>query len=111
MNKPVGSDKLAIDLMRELPLGTRYHGPLRLTRVPDGEHIARVFRKSNRVLHSAEVSLHQVAQGDLRGLGRKHQVAAQQAGDGLSIFLSDRGKESQLPWSLRIPLPPEAHDS
>ena len=41
---------------------------------------------------------------------RGHQIAAQQAGDGLSVVFGDRGKESQRIGPIRIPLPAQAHD-
>ena len=56
------------------------------------------------------MALDQVPKRNLRQHLCRHQVAAQQAGDGLSIFLRDRREESQRAGILRVPLPPQAHD-
>ena len=111
VNKPICRDELAIDGMRELPLGARNEGAPPITRVADREHVSRIIR-ARQPGYSIPPRWPSIRCP--RGISGitfdRHQIAAQQAGDGLSVFFRDRGKKSQGARRLRIPLPPEAHD-
>ena len=68
---------------------------LRLARVAHREHIARVVRGGNRILDPTDVAHDEVSERNLRHRLRGHQIAAQQAGDGLSVFFRDRGAKNR----------------
>ena len=51
-----------------------------------------------------------MSQRNFRHHSRGHQIATQQAGNGLSVFFRDRRKKPQGIGTIGIPLPPQAHD-
>ena len=63
MNVSIAGRELAIHHMRELPSGAWDHGALRVARIANGEHIAGIVGRGDRVFRSADVALDQVAQG------------------------------------------------
>ena len=95
--------------LRELPLRVRNHGPWRLARLANREHVTRILWRGYQVFGPSNVADDQVPQWNLRrGLGG-HQITAQQPGDSFPMFLRDRSIELQS-VAGRIPLPPEANE-
>ncbi len=110
MDEAVAGRELAIDGVRESPLRARNDGAQRLARVAHRQHIARIVRRSHRILSSAHASGDPVTKRDFCHLLRRHEIAAQQAGDRLSIFPGDGNIEVQGVTARGVPLPAKARE-
>src|ERR1700722_11604033 len=109
MNEPVCRNELAIDGMRELPLRARDDRPPPVARVANSQHIVWIVRRGYRIFDSAYVALNKVTERNRLHLLWKHEVAAQQAGDGLAVLFCQGSKKSQSAFALRVPLPTKRH--
>ena len=51
-----------------------------------------------------------MAEGDLRENFRRHEISAQEAGDGVAVVFCDGREEAERAWAGRVPLPAEGND-
>jgi len=68
---------LAVDHVRKLPLLAWNDRALRVPRIPNGQHVARIVRIRYRILRATDFSGDEVPQWSLVRFVRKHEVAAQ----------------------------------
>ena len=94
MDIPVAGGEFAFDGLRKLPLSARDFGALSIARVANGEHVAWIFGGGHRIFGPTNAAENEMSQRNFRHDFRGHQIAAQQAGDRLSIFFRNRGEES-----------------
>ena len=90
MNMPIAGREFAVDGMRKLPFCARESGrSRRIARIANRQHVARIIRRGHRVFAPSNVADNKMSQGNLGHGLRRHQIAAQQAGDGLAVIFRD----------------------
>ncbi len=97
-----------IDRAGELPLIARNCRAWRFAPVSHRQDISRIVWIRDGILDSADSSIAEMAEWNFLHRFREHQVAAQQAGDRLSVFLCDWRIEFQPIGG--IPLPSKANE-
>src|SRR6202041_549965 len=111
MDVPVALFDPTVNRVRELPLRLRDQCALPFPCIAHGEHIPRILWIGHRILAAADDAEDEMAKRNLVHNLRRHQVAAQQAMDRLSIFFGNGRVETQCALASGIPLPSQRNNA
>ncbi len=105
----IAGNEFAVNHVREPPLRPWDHCPFRFARIPHRQLVSRVIRVGDGIFGAAEVADHKVSERNFLHHLRRHQVAAQQPMDRLSLVPGDRSVQAQCALADSIPLPSKRH--
>src|SRR6185369_3404116 len=109
MDMAVAGNEFAVNRVREPPLRPGDYCSSGFAGIPHRQLVSWVIRVGDGVFGAAEVADHKMSERNFLHHLRRHQVAAQQPTDRLSLVPGDRSVQTQCALAGSIPLPSKRH--